>query len=206
MSRSLSIAAGAMALALVGSSAVCASERTEDPLGDAIGDAPDIVAVTFSQPGDEPRVSVSIEFAEDSPFDSDMETYTDVVFIHLHVDPQAVNTIQFDTEDEYDYIIGTHAVQLPFFVESGGMLYETAGLSELHENVVDVEVDGETVTWTVDRALIGDPDMISWAVLAGVEIEDAEEMSFDVSPNEGEPWGVYELSQAETGSGEGETD
>ncbi|MGD8485090.1 MAG: hypothetical protein PVH07_00500, partial [Chloroflexota bacterium] len=67
--------------------------------------------------------------------------------------------------------------------------------STLHENVVDVEVEGTTVTWTVDRALLGDPDVISWAVLAGVE-EEAEEMSFDVSPNEGEPWGVYELTEA----------
>ena len=157
MSRSWIIAAGTMVLVLAGSSAVCATERTADPLGDAIGDAPDIVAVTFDQPADEPRVSVSLEFAEDSPFDSDMETYTDVVFIHLDVDPELVNTVRFETEDEYDYIIGAHAVQLPIFVESGGMLYETAGLSELYENVVDVVVDGSTITWTVDSALIGDP-------------------------------------------------
>jgi hypothetical protein len=194
MSRSWIIAAGAMALVLAGSSAVCATERTGDPLGDVIGDAPDIVAVTFSQPDDEPRISVSIEFAEDSPFDTDMETYTDVVFIHLAVDPEAVQTVQFETEDEYDYIIGAHAVQLPILVESGGMLYETAGLSELYENVIDVAVDGTTITWTVDRALIGDPDKISWAVLAGVEMEDAEEMAFDVSPNEGEPWGLYVIT------------
>jgi hypothetical protein len=195
MSRSWIIAAGTMALVLAGSSAVCAAERTEDPPGDVIGDAPDIVAVTFSQPEDEPRVSVSIEFAEDPPLETDMETYTDVVFIHLDVDPETIQTIQFETEDdEYDYIIGTHAVQLPIFVESGGMLYETAGLSEVHENVVDVEVDGTTITWTVDLALIGDPDMISWAVLAGVEMDDAEEMAFDVSPNEGEPWGLYVIT------------
>ena len=197
MSRSSITAAATMVFVLTGNAAVCAAERTEDRLGDAVGDAPDIVAVTFDQPEGEPRVSVSLEFAEDSPFDTDMETYTDVVFIHLHVDPEAVNTVQFETEDEYDYIIGTHAVQLPIFLESGGMLYETTGMSTLHENVVDVEVDGTAVTWTVDRALIGDPDTISWAVLAGVESEDAED-SFDVSPNEGEPWGVYELTDAAT--------
>lgn len=203
MSRSWSIVAAAMSLALAGSSAVFASERTEDPRGDVIGDAPDIVAVTFSQPEDEPRVSLSIEFAGDPPLETDMETYTDVVFIYLDVDPQAVSTIQFDTEDEYDYIIGTHAVQLPIFVGSGGMLYETTGLGQVHENVVDVEVDGATVTWTVDRELIGDPDIISWAVLAGVEIEDTAETSedtaeasFDVCPDEGEPWGVYQLTEA----------
>lgn len=194
MSRSWIIAAGTMALVFAASSAVCAAERTEDPLGDVIGDAPDIVAVTFSQPEDEPRVSVSIEFAEDPPLETDMETFSDVVFIHLDVDPEAAQTIQFDTEDEYDYIIGTHAVQLPIFVETGGMLYETAGLSQVHENVVDVAVDGSTITWTVDRALIGDPDTISWAVLAGVEMEDAEEMAFDVSPNEDEPWGLYVIT------------
>ncbi|MGD8485884.1 MAG: hypothetical protein PVH07_04515, partial [Chloroflexota bacterium] len=105
MSRSWTITAGAIVLALAGSSAVCAAERTEDPLSDAIGDAPDIVAVTFSQPEDGSRVSVSIQFAGDPPLKTDMEISTDVVFIYLHVDPEAVNTIQFETEDEYDYII-----------------------------------------------------------------------------------------------------
>ena len=146
MRKSWIIGAGTMALLLAGSSTICATERIEDPLGDVVGDAPDIAAVTFSQPEGEPRVSLSIEFAAEPPLETDEETYTDLVWIHLDVDPETAQTIQFETEDdEFDYIIGTAAVQLPLFLETGGML---------------------------------------------------EGFVFDVSPNEGEPWGVYELAGA----------
>ncbi len=196
MRRRWTIPAAAMALVLAGSGTVCATERVEDPVGDAVGEAPDIVAVTFNEPEGEPRVSVSVEFAGDPPLETDPETYTDVVFINLDCDPVTAQTVAFGVEDDVDSIIGAHAVQLPGFVESGGMVFEVAGPSKVHEGVVDVEVDGPTVTWTLDRSVIGDPEVIAWAVLAGVEVEDAEEMAYDVSPNDGEPWGVYELTEA----------
>ena len=62
--------------------------RHEDPVGDATGDAPDIVACTISEPDDGPVIAISVEFASEPPLETDMETYTDVVFIGLVTDPR----------------------------------------------------------------------------------------------------------------------
>lgn len=92
-----------------------------------------------------------------------------------------------------DYILGAHAVGLAQTLDSGGMLNVTAG--GIYWYVVDVSLEGSTMTWTIDRKLIGDPDVLSWGVIAGVERETATEEGYDSCPDEGEPRGVYALSK-----------
>lgn len=207
MFRMWAITAVIAVLALPGSASVCAVEneattlpgdqpsRFEDPVGDAVGAAPDIVAVTVSEPDAGPVVAISVEFASEPPLRTDMETYTDVIFIGLSSDPDAELTVKLQSEGETDYVVGTHAVTLPGELESGGNLYVAEGMSEVYWHVVDVSLDGSTVTWMVDRKLIGDPDVLSWAVLVGVEREDATEEEYDACPDVGEPQGVYTLTK-----------
>jgi hypothetical protein len=200
MSRTWIIPAMVIALALAGGGVVSATEpdegqRIDDPVGDATGTAPDIVACTISEP-DGPLVSIDVEFASEPPISTDMETYTDVIFIDLAVDPEGDMETLEEARDETDFIIGTHAVTLPEALERGGHMYPTAEGSELYWNVVDVAVEGPTITFSVDRKLLGDPDVISWHVLATVERgEDAEvsEESGDECPNDSR--GTYELTK-----------
>jgi hypothetical protein len=58
-------------------------------------------------------------------------------------------------------------------------------------------------TTALDRGLSGDPDAIAWAVLTTVQADEAEPFALDVSPNEGEPWGVYQPSMAAAADEEG---
>lgn len=162
-------------LVLAGGSAAVAAERYEDAVGDATGSAPDIVACTISEPDDGPVVAISVEFASEPPLETDMETYTDVVFIDLASDPDPALT----DEENTDYIFGAHAVTLPEYLGSGAHLHVAEGPGDLYWHVVDVAIDGSTVTWTVDRKLIGDPDLLSWHVLAGVEREEGAEAAED---------------------------
>jgi len=178
--------------------------RHEDPVGDATGDAPDIVACTISEPDDGPVVAISVEFASEPPLETDMETYTDVVFIGLVTDPEATPTLEAQGEgkdeasaDETDNIFGAHAVTLPEYLESGAHLYVAEGTSDLFWHV-DVAVDGPLVTWTLDRKLIGDPDMLSWHVLAGVEREETADGESDDESDEcpDDSRGTYTLKKA----------
>jgi len=205
MSRTWTALAAATLLAAAGGSIVAATESYEDPADDATGDAPDIVTCTISEPDDGPVVAISVEFASEPPLGTDMETYTDVVFIDLVTDPEPTPTPKAQGADEddpnadqTDYIFGAHAVTLPEYLESGAHLYATEGTSDLFWHVVDVAVDGPTVTWTLDRKLIGDPDVLSWHVLAGVEREETEnadsEDAFDECPDDSR--GTYTLKKA----------
>lgn len=190
-------AVGVIALVLGGSGAVGAAERIEDAVRDAVGGAPDIVAVTVSEPDHGPLIAVSVEFADDPPLDTDWENYTDVVFIDLACDPEVALLVEDSNaaDDPTDYIFGAAAVQLPEYLESGGHLYVSAGLSDVYYHVVDVEIDGKTVTWTVDRKLLGDPDVLSWVVLAGIDQEEPPQDAYDLCPDEGLPRGVYTLTK-----------
>ncbi len=201
MSRIATMPAIALALALAAGGVASATEPDEgqhvdDPLGDATGTAPDIVACSISEP-DGPTVSISVEFASEPPITTDMETYTDVIFVDLAVDPEGAMATTEQAREETDFIIGTHAVTLPEALERGGHMYPTAEGSELFWHVVDVAVEGPTITFAVDRELLGDPDVISWHVLAGIERGEGEEEpeeSFDDCPNDSR--GTYELTKS----------
>lgn len=175
--------------------------RLEDPDGDAVGGAPDIVAVTVSEPEDGPLVAVSVEFASEPPLGTDMATYTDVVFVDLICDPEETLTVGLEGQSETDYIFGTHGVTLERDVAEGSHLFVAHDEGHLIWHVVDVDVEGSTVTWTIDRSLLGDPDVLSWVVLVGVEreegtTEEGAEEEYDTCPDVGQPRGVYTLRKA----------
>jgi hypothetical protein len=184
----------AAALVLTGAGSAAAAERYQDPVGDATGAAPDIVAVTIEDPEDMPVVSVSVEFASEPPLDTDEETWTDAVFISLVADPDTgpdgrpLSRVAL-VDPDADYTIGAHGVTLPQYLEAGGHLVVSGG--DLYWFVVDVAVEGPTVTWNLDRKLIGDPDELAFGVIAGVERDDATEEEYDVFPDEDEPLALY---------------
>ena len=85
--------------------------------------------------------------------------------------------------------VGAHGVALPQYLEAGGRLVVSGG--DLYWSGVDVAVEGPTVTWNLDRKLIGDPDGLALGVIAGVERDAATEEEYDVFPDEGEPLALY---------------
>jgi hypothetical protein len=184
---------------LAGIGPASAAERHDDPVGDARGAAPDIVAVTIEDTADTPVLGISIELASEPPVSTDGATWTDVVFIGLVTEPelgpdgQAVSRATLADFDA-DYVIGAHGVTLPQEIDTGGHLAVYEGGSELYWFVVDVAIDGPTLTWSLDRKLIGDPDALALQVLAGVERDDSGEPEYDVLPDEGEPFIVYTFS------------
>jgi hypothetical protein len=194
MSRTSITVVLAAALLLAGAGSAAAAETYQDPVGDATGAAPDIVAVTIEDSEDMPVVGISVEFASEPPLGTDEETWTDVVFISLVTDPetgpdgQPLSRVAL-VDPDADYTIGAHGVTLPQYLEAGGHLVVSGG--DLYWFVVDVAVEGPTVTWNVDRKLIGDPDVLAFGVIAGVERDDATEEEYDVFPDEGEPLALY---------------
>jgi len=177
----------ATSLIMVGGNVAVAAERFEDAIGDALGDAPDIVAVTVDDE-DSPLVSISIEFGEERPFGSDMETWTDAIFVIMAADP-AVDERGYLVSGA-GYVTGTHAVQLDTHVDSGAILLTP---NAMLEDTVDVAVDGPVLTFTLDSGLMDSPPDLYFQILVGVErYEDGEEVTAgeeegDMFPDEGEP-------------------
>ncbi len=150
MSRKWTIPAIFAGLMIATTGAAGAQERYEDAVGDAKGVAPDIVAVTLSEP-EGSLVSIDVEFASAPPLGTDGETWTDVLFVGLTAEPD--NDLLGDSEHTM-YMFGAHATRLPLLVSEGGTLF---GPQDMYWRVIDVAVDGSTVSFTLDRKLIGDP-------------------------------------------------
>jgi hypothetical protein len=152
------------------------------------GIGPDIVAVTIGQP-EASLVSFGVEFASDPPLTYDLETMsTDELHIGLATEPDA------EIPDGYHRAIIVHGATLPRAVESGASMYDDTRPEgeEVLEEVIDVAVDGPTVTLTVERALLGDPDELAFFVVAMTEgSEEGAEPVYDVCPDEEELPGVY---------------
>lgn len=164
-------------------SAAAAAERFEDPLGDATGDSPDVTAVVVSERENSPSFSIGVELAEGREFGTDGETWSDVVFLLMSadsdLDERDILTAEFHT--------GVHGVTLPMMLSAGAMLDTPDGL---YEHVVDVEQDGQLLTFTLDRKLLGSPPDLYLQVLLGVERFDAEvgaDAEGDFVPDEGQP-------------------
>lgn len=177
-------------------------ERSEDPIGDAVGASPDIVAVTVSEPEGAPTLRFDVEFAAEPPFRTDATTPMDVVFISIATDPAEPPTVALAMGEEVDYAIGTHGATLPDFLETGGHLFESGEHGDLWWHVVDVASEGPTLSFTLDRKLIGDPSTVAWAVLVGVEGDRVEEdesatqdEQYDTHPEVGQPFAVYVLQK-----------
>jgi hypothetical protein len=183
-------AAGATAAPGPVSEPVSPATCYEDPLGDVLGGiGPDIVAVAISEP-DASRVSFAVELASEPPLGYDAETLsTDALSIILAADVDA---------ETADWHLIVHGASLPQAVETGAHLYD-ATIGEVLEGVVDVAVDGPTVTLTVERALLGDPSQLAFAVAAttGAPDEEGAERTLDVCPDD-EKEGVYTFTSEES--------
>jgi hypothetical protein len=165
--------------------AVLGAERYEDAVGDAGGDAPDIMAVTVSEPGGGPTLRFEIELAKDPPLDTDRETWTDAAFVTL----SPVATIdERGLLSEDLYTTGTHGMTVEDQRQTGGFL---AAGEELYWYVVDAEVDGSVVSFTVDRKLLGDAPQLYWQVLTGLDRADTDEDEIDVYPDTDRPPALY---------------
>lgn len=179
----------------LGGSVATAAERCEDAVGDADGDSPDIVAVTVSEPEWEPTIRFEIELAPERPFGTDMETWTDTIFIIMSDKP---------TTDERGilagdhYTTGTHGVTLPMQEQTGAFLVTE---NDMYYYVVDVDAAGPVLSFTLDRKLIGSPLDLYFQVLLGVEREEQmkhggdgeSEMEGDVYPELDEPPALYRI-------------
>ncbi len=190
--RSASLALAALLVGTGGSFAV-AEDRFEDALGDATGDAPDIVAVTVDEPDGEPTIRFAIDVAPERPFGSDMETWTDVVFLILSDAP----TVDERGILEGGFTTGVHGVNLAAQEQDGAML---STMDELWWYVVDVDADEDTLTFTFDHKLIGSPTDLYWQVLMGVErfdgSDEGDEMEGDTYPEFDQPPAHYKVIAA----------
>ena len=190
--RSASLALAAL-LVGTGGSVALADERYEDALGDATGDAPDITAVTVDVPDGEPTIRFAIEVAPERPFGSDMKTWTDVVFLILSDAP----TVDERGILEGGFTTGVHGVNLEAQEQAGAML---STMDDLWWYVVDVDADGDTLTFTLDRKLIGSPTDLYWQVLMGVErfdgSDESDEMEGDTYPELDQPPAHYRVIAA----------
>jgi hypothetical protein len=187
MFRRWTLATATIALLLAGASATAADERYEDPVGDVPGGiGPDIVAVTISEPW-ESLVSFKVEFATDPPITYDLETMsTDQLTIGLSPRPGAV------AFEEFEYMLMVHGATMSQEVETGAALYDSTRPEgdEVFWRVVDVDVDGPTMTLTLDWKLVGDPDTLAFFVGASTE-GPAETDVYDVCPDEDQLPGIY---------------
>ena len=185
----------ALAVLLVGTggSVAGAADRFEDALGDATGDAPDIVAVTVDEPQGESTLRFAIDVAPERPFGSDMETWSDVVFFIL----SDVPTVDERGILEGGFTTGVHGVNLAAQEQAGALL---STMDDLWWYVVDVDSDEDTLTFTFDRKLIGSPTDLYWQVLMGVErfdgSDEGDEMEGDTYPEFDQPPAHYKVIAA----------
>lgn len=190
--RGTLIAAAAMAaIVMAGGNAVVADERYEDAVGDAVGDAPDIVAVTVVEPEGEPTIRFEIELAPERPFGTDMETWTDVLFIFMS---EVADVDERGIMSSDGYITGTHGVTLDLQRDAGAMLVTP---EDMYWYVVDIRTADDTISFTFDRKLVDNPRELYFQVLLGVERDlsgggEGEEEG-DAYPDIGEPPAYYRL-------------
>ena len=151
------------------------SDRFTDLKGDAPGSGPDVTAVTLSHT--DTALTIAVEFAKAPPlaFDED-EHYTDMLLIGIHTDDDLGRA-------DVEFYTGAHGVDLtraPVVragIESPRAQVGTAALA----------VDGATLSLTVERSLLDDPEEVAVAVAAGREYvdEDAAGAGGDEAPATG---------------------
>jgi hypothetical protein len=138
------------------------SDRFTDPRGDARGSGPDVTAVTLSHT--DTALTIAVEFANAPPlaFDED-ERYTDMLLIGIHTDDDLDRT-------DVEFYTGAHGVDL------SRAPVVRAGIESPQAKVgtAQIAVDGATLSLTVERSLLDDPDEIAVSVAAGREYVDEE--------------------------------
>jgi hypothetical protein len=187
----------AFCLAAMATGTTVAQERYEDAVGDAIGDAPDIAAVTVEPAEWGPLLSIGVEFTGDRQFGTDMKTWSDTVFVMMSAEPTVDERGILSGEV---YTTGTHGVTVEDQAASGAMLATPPGVtvSGLYWNVVDVEAEDDALIFTFDRQLIGCPSELQVQVLVGVERDDSDAEEGDAFPELSEPPLTIPLGRCDT--------
>jgi hypothetical protein len=133
--------------------------RYEDPIGDTKdGLGPDIVAVTLAAP-DPGSLSIGIEFTTDPPLTYSMEEgWTDMLMILGSTQPAGVVPLPGEDQGvDADFATGLHGATLEEDATQGAPL--NVG-EQIRRDGVAVSVDGTTVTLTLTRESLGDPERI----------------------------------------------
>jgi hypothetical protein len=166
--------------------------RYEDPAGDTVnGLGADIIAVTV-RGQDQESVSISVEFAVEPPLTYDLEEgWTDMLMILGDAGPEGVVGTPPEGVDA-DFVIGIHGANLQETVEEGAPLTSQACGRGICAGAVAVDVDGATVTLTVTRKDLGDPERILFLMWSFREGSDEQTSGGDAFPDQaGGEWGPY---------------
>lgn len=176
--------AGCVSIALVvaSASASLGLERYEDAVGDAIADAPDVVEVEVDEP-EGPVLSFRVTFATE-PWAAG-ENGAAMLWLVLDDEPE----VTFPELDGFSLMTLTDT--LPNDRVMGGHLL--AG-DVLYWHVVDVAVDGPTVTFRLDRKLLGDPPDLWFRVYSAALHDSLYTEEVDHFPDECGPPALYRLS------------
>jgi hypothetical protein len=128
-----------------------------------------------------------VEFATEPPLGAD-DAESDFLWIALDTTPEV-------TFPELDgYAIATMGLTLPRDLGAGSHLLAH---NELYWGVVDVAVDGPTVTFRLDRKLLGEPTDLYFRVYAAAMHGTLYTEDTDQYPEEDEPPAHYTLSPEE---------
>lgn len=160
----------------------------EDPVGDVPEGAPDLISCSVSEPW-ESLVRFELEFASQPQLAYDLETWTtDELWVTVSTRPDPV------FPDDVEYALIVHGATLAEVAESGSGLYDATAAEgdEVFWGVVDVDVDGPTLRLSVDRKLLGDPDVLYFSALATSEEAD-ESGEYESCPDEEVGAGRYVL-------------
>lgn len=188
MPRISTATAAALLLALALACPGSAAERFADAVGDAVGDARDIVVVTVSEPMG-PVLRFDVELGSEPPLRAD-EAGADLLWLAMDIGPE----VAFPELDGYGLIaLGS---TLADDLEAGGhLIVGTDGDgTETWWHVVDIALDGATVSFSLDRKLLGDPDELYFRVYSGYLQGSLYTEQVDHYPAEDEPPARYLLS------------
>lgn len=160
----------------------------EDPVGDVAEGTPDLVACGVSEPW-ESLLSFRLEFASEPPLSYDLDTWTtDELWVALLTQPDGTFA------DDIEYAIIVHGATLPEEEKKGSNLYDTTQPEgdEVFWGVVDADVEGPVLTLTVDRKMLGDPEVIYFHAAATSEGQE-DPNGYDACPDEDAGPGEYVL-------------
>lgn len=172
------VRSGALALGLAllgGCGGGGADSRLRDSVGDVKGaDGPDLVLVTVSH--DATSVGFRVRFAKAPPLEaSAAEEWVDMLLIGIDVPPIGPGPTPTGWRG-VDYVLGLHGSQTEVVFRK---------MSSTGVDRIPLDVEGDTLSFSVLRADLGDPARFELTVAAGREAADEEHGSEDYAPADG---------------------
>ena len=165
----------AAALSLAAGCGDGSASAYRDRVGDVKGaDGPDIATVTVSDTATSVRFRV--RFASAPPLAaSTSEGWVDMLLIGIDVPPLGPAPAPSGWRGA-DFVVGLHGTQTAVRFRKMG----STGL-----DVLPATVAGDTLSFSIPRAALGNPDWFEFSVAAGRETERAGEGSEDYAPADG---------------------